>query len=385
MDGILVLSNGRTFRGRLRGAQRATAGEVIFNTSMTGYQEILTDPSYCGQIVTMTYPHIGNYGINPADMESRQPFAAGLIVKELSPITSNWRASTSLDEFLAEHGITALEGVDTRALVIALRDEGAVPGMIVPAEGANLDVLIRQAAAVPGMQGRNLAREVSVTEGYAWEGDAGTAAMAAIGGIASSRGTAGGGKPFRVIAYDYGIKYNILRSLTARGAAVEVVPYDYSAAEVLARQPEGVFLSNGPGDPEPVEAAIRNIKALLGQVPIFGICLGHQILALALGAKSYKLKFGHHGANHPVLNVDTGQVEVTSQNHGFAVDAASLPGDVRMTHRSLNDDTVEGIESLTYPAYSVQYHPEASPGPRDASYLFDRFIDMMQGRRAQAG
>jgi carbamoyl-phosphate synthase small subunit len=389
MDGILVLSNGRTFRGRLRGAQRATAGEVIFNTAMTGYQEILTDPSYCGQIVTMTYPHIGNYGINPEDMESRRPFAAGLIVKELSPITSNWRASGSLDDFLARHGITALEGVDTRALVIALRDAGAVPGMIVPAEGANLDVLIRQAADVPGMQGRNLAKEVSVTEGYAWTGDAGTAAMSAIGGLAAPQGNPGNGnpghgKPFRVIAYDYGIKYNILRSLAARGAAVDVVPYDYSAADVLARQPDGVFLSNGPGDPEPVEAGIRNIKALLGQVPIFGICLGHQILALALGARSYKLKFGHHGANHPVLNLDTQQVEVTSQNHGFAVDAASLPSDVRMTHRSLNDDTVEGIESLTYPAYSVQYHPEASPGPHDASYLFDRFIQMMQRRRAQA-
>ncbi|MBI3991693.1 MAG: glutamine-hydrolyzing carbamoyl-phosphate synthase small subunit, partial [Candidatus Lambdaproteobacteria bacterium] len=331
---------------------------------MTGYQEILTDPSYAGQIVVMTYPHIGNYGVNAEDVESRRPFAAGLIVKEMSPVVSNWRATESLDAYLERNDITALEGLDTRALVIALRDQGAVPGLIVPAEGADPETLRAQAAALPGMAGRNLAREVSVERAYAWDKPQG-----------ASR------RRFRVVAYDFGIKHNILRSLAQRGVDVQVMPYDCSAADALAERPQGVFLSNGPGDPEPVTEAIAAVRGLLGKVPIFGICLGHQILALALGASTYKLKFGHHGANHPVLNVDTGRVEVTSQNHGFAVQEDSLPETVRMTHSSLNDRTVEGIESLIYPAYSVQYHPEASPGPHDATYLFDRFIAMMERHR----
>jgi carbamoyl-phosphate synthase small subunit len=368
MEGLLVLSNGATFRGRLRGAQRPTSGEVIFNTAMTGYQEILTDPSYSGQIVTMTYPHIGNYGVNPADVESRRPFASGLIVKELSPVTSNWRATESLDSYLKRNGMTALEGIDTRALVIALRDRGALPGLIVPAEGADVASLKRQAAALPNMVGLNLAKEVSVTQPYQWQGDPGTPAPAAA--------------KYRVIAYDYGIKFNILRMLQDLGAQVEVVPYDFPAEEVLARHPDGVFLSNGPGDPEPVTEAIRSVKALLGKLPIFGICLGHQILGIALGGKTYKLKFGHHGANHPVKDLGTASIEITSQNHGFAVDEASLPSTVRVTHRSLNDHTVEGIESVLYPAYSVQYHPEASPGPHDSHYLFGRFLKLMAQRKS---
>ena len=365
MEGLLVLSNGLCFRGRLRGACRPTSGEVIFNTAMTGYQEILTDPSYRGQIITMTYPHIGNYGVNDEDMESRMPFASGLIVKELSRVASNWRAAASLDDYLKGEGITVLEGVDTRALVIALRDHGALPGLIVPAEGCDLDALTREAAALPGMEGRNLAREVSVEAPYPWEKEHHAKAT------------------YRVIAYDYGIKFNILRSLAARKAAVEVVPFDFSAEETLARNPDGVFLSNGPGDPEPVREAVEAVQALLGNVPIFGICLGHQILTLALGGRTYKLKFGHHGANHPVINLDTGSVEVTSQNHGFAVTDDSLPAHVRVTHRSLNDQTVEGIESLEHPAFSVQYHPEASPGPHDSDYLFDRFISMMERQRTR--
>jgi carbamoyl-phosphate synthase small subunit len=367
MDGLLVLSNGLAFRGRLRGAQRPASGEVIFNTAMTGYQEILTDPSYSGQIVTMTYPHIGNYGVNPHDVESRKPFAAGLIVKELSPVVSNWRATEHLDSYLKRNGITALEGIDTRALVIALRDRGALPGLIVPAEGADVETLKRQAAALPQMVGLNLAKEVSVTEPYLWPGDPDNPAPATA--------------KFRVVAYDYGIKLNILRMLQGLGASVEVVPYDYPAEEVLAKRPDGVFLSNGPGDPEPVTEAIRNIKLLLGKVPIFGICLGHQLLGIALGGKTYKLKFGHHGANHPVQDLGTAGIEITSQNHGFAVDETSLPNTVRVTHRSLNDNTVEGIESVVYPAYSVQYHPEASPGPHDSHYLFGRFIKLMTQRK----
>jgi carbamoyl-phosphate synthase small subunit len=368
MDGLLVLSNGRVFRGQLRGAQQPAAGEVIFNTAMTGYQEILTDPSYAGQIVTMTYPHIGNYGTNSEDVESRQPSVRGFIVKELSPVASNWRADESLDAYLKRHGIAALEGIDTRSLVIALREQGAVPGVIAPAEAADVDALKARAASLPSMVGQNLARTVSAPQPYDWD--------TVEPGARQPR--------WRVFAYDYGIKFNILRSLAARGVAVEVVPYDYPAARLLERRPDGVFLSNGPGDPEPVTEAIANVKALLGRVPIFGICLGHQILGLALGAQSYKLKFGHHGANHPVSLLETGKIEVTSQNHGFALREESLPDSVRVTHRSLNDGTVEGIESLEHPAFSVQYHPEASPGPHDSSYLFDRFLQMMERRARQS-
>ncbi len=362
MDGLLVLGNGATFAGRLRGAQRPTSGEVIFNTAMSGYQEVLTDPSYSGQIVTMTYPHIGNTGVNGEDIESRGIHVSGFIVKEFSSVASNWRSSDSLDGYLKKANVTVLEGIDTRALVVALRERGALPGLIVPAEGADVEALRREAGALPGMVGQNLAKVVSVRAPYVW-----------------NEGPAPERPPrFRVAAYDFGIKFNILRILAGRGAEVHVVPYDYPAARVLADRFDGVFLSNGPGDPEPVSEAIANVKALLGRVPIFGICLGHQILGIALGGETYKLKFGHHGANHPVKRLASGAVEITSQNHGFAVREESLPQDVRVTHRSLNDRTVEGIESTRYPAYSVQYHPEASPGPHDANYLFDRFLGMME-------
>ena len=364
MDGLLVLSNGLTFQGRIRGARKPTSGEVIFNTAMSGYQEILTDPSYCGQIITMTYPHIGNYGVNLEDMESRGSFASGMVVKELSRVVSNWRASGNLDNYLSDLGVTILEGVDTRALVIALRDQGAVPGMIVEANGVNLEKIREQARALPGMEGVNLARQVSIGSAYRWSEINGSPAVQPA---------------YRVIAYDFGIKYNILRCLSDRGVDVEVVPYNFPAEEVLARNPDGIFLSNGPGDPEPVREAIEIVRELLGKKPIFGICLGHQILGLALGASTYKLKFGHHGGNHPVKNLDTGKIEITSQNHGFAVEESSLPQNVRVTHLNLNDNTIEGIECREKNAFSVQYHPEASPGPHDSSYLFDRFIERMKG------
>ncbi|MDH4249222.1 MAG: glutamine-hydrolyzing carbamoyl-phosphate synthase small subunit, partial [Deltaproteobacteria bacterium] len=380
MEGLLVLSNGRVFKGRLRGAQTAASGEVIFNTALTGYQEILTDPSYAGQIVTMTYPHIGNYGINPEDVESRKPFIGGFIVKELSRVVSNWRATESLESYFKRHGIPVLEGLDTRALVIALRDQGSLPGLIVPAEGADLDALRKQAAALPGMEGQNLARTVSADKPYAWNEPAPTKMLGQSLGqsLGPSRPGLKPRKPFKVVAYDFGIKYNILRMLVSHGAQVEVVPSHTPAPEVLARNPDGVFLSNGPGDPEPVLEAIASVKELLGQVPIFGICLGHQILGIALGARSYKLKFGHHGANHPVQELDSGKIEITSQNHGFALKEDTLPKDVRVTHRSLNDETVEGIESSRHPAFSVQYHPEAAPGPHDSHYLFQRFNELME-------
>jgi carbamoyl-phosphate synthase small subunit len=301
--------------------------------------------------------------VNGEDVESRGIHVSGFVVKELSSVASNWRATDSLDGYLKKANVTVLEGIDTRALVVALRERGALPGLIVPAEGADLDALRRKAGALPGMVGQNLAKVVSVRAPYVW-----------------SEGTAAVSPPrFRVAAYDFGIKFNILRILAGRGAEVHVVPYDYPAARILAERFDGVFLSNGPGDPEPVSEAIASVKALLGRVPIFGICLGHQILGIALGGETYKLKFGHHGANHPVQRLASGAVEITSQNHGFAVREESLPPDVRVTHRSLNDGTVEGIESTRYPAYSVQYHPEASPGPHDATYLFDRFIAMMEG------
>lgn len=385
-DGLLVLGNGRVFKGRLRGAEAEAAGEVIFNTALTGYQEILTDPSYEGQIVTMTYPHIGNYGVNLEDVESRGPFVAGFIVKELSRVTSNWRANDSLENYFRKHGITVLEGLDTRALVISLRDRGAVPGLIVPAQGADVEALKAKAATLPGMEGRNLAARVSVDKSYRWEGGGLVGPKAENGtgnpGKDGMSAANGGGPRYKVVAYDFGIKYNILRALTERGVEVEVVPHDTPAKAVLDKKPDGIFLSNGPGDPEPVEAAIESVKELLGQAPIFGICLGHQILGLALGAKSYKLKFGHHGGNHPVKDLATGKIEISSQNHGFALQEESLPTTVRVTHRSLNDETVEGIESTQYPAFSVQYHPEAAPGPHDSAYLFDRFIQMMDKQGA---
>ena len=359
-DGLLVLSNGRFFRGKLRGAPVEATGEVIFNTSMTGYQEILTDPSYAGQIVTMTYPHIGNYGINPDDMESKTIHASALVVRELSQLSSNWRATQTLEEWLIEKRIPVLEGVDTRSLVKAIRSEGECSGLLVPSDSSHtLDVLREEAMGLPSMVGQNLARQVSARESYFWASEEDI-------------------EPLLVIAYDFGIKYNILRSMNSLGMNVTVVPWNTSSEEILEMNPTGVFLSNGPGDSAVVEEAIFAVQNLLGKMPIFGICLGHQILSLALGCSTYKLGCGHHGSNHPVVDYATEKIEITSHNHGFSVDENSLPKNVRVTHRSLYDQTVEGIESLDHPAYSVQYHPEAAPGPRDASYLFGRFLEMMK-------
>ena len=358
-EGILVLSNGKYYRGQLRGAFAPAQGEVIFNTSMTGYQEILTDPSYTGQIVTMTYPQIGNYGINLEDMESTAIHASGLIVKELSWITSNWRASKSLDAWLEEHRIPVLEGIDTRSLVKILREEGECLGLIAPLEKSpDIPQLRRQAAALPSMVGQNLAKVVSAQQVSVW---------------------ATQGRPqYRVVALDFGIKHNILKILSGLGVETTIVPYDTPSDKILALRPHGVFLSNGPGDPAVVKEAITTVTQLLGKLPIFGICLGHQILGLALGCKTYKLACGHHGGNHPVMDYTTNKIEITSHNHGFAIDEKTLPSEVRVTHRNLNDQTIEGIDAAQYKAYSVQYHPEAAPGPHDASYLFNRFIELMR-------
>ena len=359
-DGLLVLSSGRFFRGKLRGAHIEATGEVIFNTSMTGYQEILTDPSYTGQIVTMTYPQIGNYGVNPDDMESKTTHASALVVRELSQLSSNWRATQTLHEWLIKFRIPVLEGVDTRSLVKAIRSSSECKGLLVPLDSRHtLEELREEAIDLPSMIGQNLAREVSTRESYIMPSEVGT-------------------KKFNIIAYDFGIKYNILRIMNSLGMSVTVVPWDTTAEEVLQMNPHGVFLSNGPGDPAAVNEAVEAVRFLLGKLPIFGICLGHQILSLALGCKTYKLPCGHHGGNHPVIDLSTNKIEITSHNHGFSVDEKSLPKNVSVTHRNLNDKTVEGIESLTHQSYSVQYHPEAAPGPRDASYLFDRFLEVLR-------
>ena len=355
-EATLLLANGTVFHGASFGALGETAGEVCFNTGMTGYQEVLTDPSYAGQLVTMTYPHIGNTGINPEDVESSRIQVAGFIVRDGVTTPSNWRMTQPLQEYLVENGIVGIQGIDTRMLVRMIRTEGAMNGIISRGD-ADLDSLKDKLAQVPAMTGLDLASKVTTEKPYSW-------------GKGEGR--------FKVLAYDFGIKWNILRLLERHDCAVTVVPAHTSADEVLALNPDGVLLSNGPGDPAPVKLAIEAVRGLLGRVPIFGICLGHQILALALGAATYKLKFGHRGINHPVKNLETGQVEVTSQNHGFAVDANSLDESVtRVTQINLNDDTVEGLRYLKIPAYSVQYHPEASPGPHDARYLFEEFIRLM--------
>ncbi len=374
MKAVLALADGKYFIGKALGAVGEVTGEVVFNTSMTGYQEILTDPSYHGEIVTMTYPQIGNYGINPEDVESRKPFLSGFVVKESCPFPSNFRSQMSLDEYLKQNNIVAIEGIDTRALVRHIRTAGAQTG-IVSSLDTDPQSLVEKARQAPSIVGRDLVREVTCAEPYH--------ATEEVWQLGKGYGDSSGQqKPYRVVAYDFGIKRNILRNLTSAGCDVTVVPATTSPEEVLTMNPDGVFLSNGPGDPEPLNYAQENIRQLLGKVPIFGICLGHQLLSIALGGKTYKLKFGHRGGNQPVLDQKRQQVEITSQNHGFAVDADSIDrNQVAVTHMNLNDNTVEGIQHLEVPAFSVQYHPEASPGPHDAKYLFDRFIEMMKENR----
>ena len=370
---ILALADGTIFRGLAIGAAGSTSGEVVFNTAMTGYQEILTDPSYCRQIVTLTYPHIGNVGCNEEDFESRANYAAGLVIRDLPVRAVSWRLQQTLPDYLQKHGIVAISGIDTRRLTRILREQGAQAGCIMAVE-IDEQRALAAARAFPGLAGMDLARVVSVSEPYAWAGGA--------------WGLDGYRKPppaeLHVVAYDYGVKRNILRMLAARGCRVTVVPAQTTAAEVLERQPDGVFLSNGPGDPEPCEYAINAIREILARrVPTFGICLGHQLLALASGARTMKMKFGHHGANHPVKDLQTGQVLITSQNHGFAVDADTLPTNLMRTHTSLFDGSLQGVARSDVPAFSFQGHPEASPGPHDIAYLFDRFVEMMQHEKKQ--
>ena len=365
---ILALADGTLFHGQAIGASGASAGEVVFNTAMTGYQEILTDPSYAGQIVTLTYPHVGNTGINPEDVESRQIFAAGLVIRDLPRTASSWRSRQDLSSYLREAGILGIGGIDTRKLTRILRERGAQNGCLM-AGSVDAEAALRRARAAPSMAGLDLARVVSCSSAYEWQGS--TWAL-------ESGYRAQGESRFHVVAYDYGIKHNILRMLAVRGCRVTVVPAQTTAQDVLARRPDGIFLSNGPGDPEPCDYAIAAIRRFLALgIPTFGICLGHQLLGLAVGGRTLKMKFGHHGANHPVLDKDSGQVLITSQNHGFAVDPATLPANARVTHVSLFDGSLQGIALTDKPAYSFQGHPEASPGPHDIGYLFDRFTRLM--------
>ena len=374
MKAALALADGRIFYGQAFGASGEISGEVVFNTSMSGYQEILTDPSYCGEIVTMTYPLIGNYGINKDDIESARPHLSGFIVKEACDIPSNWRSEMSLDAYLKKNNIIGLAGIDTRALVRHIRDKGAQTGILSTVD-MDANSLVAKAQAAPSIVGQDLVQEVTCKKSYDW--DEGTWSLE--NGYEKVQAPA----RYKVVAYDFGIKFNILRNLVSHGCAVTVVPANTPAEDVLAMQPDGVFLSNGPGDPEPIVYAQENIRKLLGKVPLFGICLGHQLLSIALGGKTYKLKFGHRGGNQPVRRIAGHNVEITSQNHGFAVDAESLPDDVVVTHINLNDNTVEGLQHKTLPAFSVQYHPESSPGPHDANYLFGEFIKLMEEHKAK--
>jgi carbamoyl-phosphate synthase small subunit len=375
MNAILALEDGTWFKGVSAGAPGNTEGEVVFNTSMSGYQEVLTDPSYAGQIVTMTAPQIGNYGVADTDQESERPQVAGFVMRDPSPVSSNWRAQGTLRDYLTRYNIVAIGDIDTRALTKKLRSAGVMRGIIATGT-VDPAALVEKTRQIAHMEGSDLVKDVTCKEAYDFEPSLADAVTEASYGVAPLRRAK---RPLRVAAYDYGIKLNILRRLAAHGCQVRVFPASTPAAELLAWKPDGIFLSNGPGDPAAVTYAIDNIKQLANtDVPTFGICLGHQLMGLALGAKTYKLKFGHRGGNHPVKQLDSGAIEITAQNHGFAVDPDSLPSNVRVTHLNLYDGTVEGLRHTDKPIFSVQYHPEASPGPHDADYLFEEFLQEME-------
>jgi len=380
MNAVLALEDGTWYRGIATGASGEARGEVVFNTSMTGYQEVLTDPSYAGQIVTMTAPHIGNYGVTSGDAESQAPHVAGFVMREASPLASNWRADGTLRDYLVRHNIVAIGDVDTRALTRVLRSAGVMRGVIATGPVDPM-ALVEKARAIPRMEGADLVKDVTCAAPFAWNDRAEASGEADHRefGIAPTRRAS---RRLRVAAYDFGVKWNILRRLDAYGCDVEVFPATAPAGDLLATEPDGIFLSNGPGDPAALGYAIDNVRQLVdhGRVPMFGICLGHQILGHAVGGKTFKLKFGHRGANHPVKDLSSGKVEITSQNHGFAVDPDSLPSNTTVTHLNLYDGTVEGFRHVDKPIFSVQYHPEASPGPHDADYLFRQFLETMEKR-----
>jgi len=377
MQAILALEDGRIFRGKAFGAPVEATGEVVFNTSLTGYQEIFTDPSYAGQIVVLTNPHIGNYGTTPSDAEASRPYIEGLVTREFSPISSNWRSTEVADDYLERSGVPVIAEVDTRAIVRHLRTHGVMRGVIASDQNLDPEALVAKARSIRKMDGTDLASVVTTKERYTWDANeprnlTGDALLPGKDEAAEER------EPLHVVAYDFGIKQNILRMLARENCKVTVVPATTTAEETLALDPDGVFFSNGPGDPEPLDYAIETVQKLKGKKPMFGICLGHQIFGLALGGKTYKLKFGHHGGNHPIMNHRTGKVEITAQNHNFNVDPDTLPEDVERTHTNLNDQTLAGLAHKTDPMFSVQYHPEASPGPHDSHYLFRDFRNMME-------
>lgn len=376
MHAILALEDGRIFRGKGYGAKAECYGEVVFNTSLTGYQEIFTDPSYAGQIVVLTNPEVGNYGTNPEDEEANRPYIEGLVVREFSRVSSNWRSQEVAEEYLERFKIPVLGEIDTRALVRHLRDHGVMRGIISSLEN-DPEKLVAKARSIPRMDGSDLAKVVTTKQRYIWEKGTRSHEPTEVVGVKDEP------PRLHVVAYDFGIKHNILRMLRGEGCKVTVVPAETSADDVMALKPDGVFLSNGPGDPEPCTYAQENIRRLLGKTPIFGICLGHQLVGLALGGKTYKLKFGHHGGNHPVKQLQSNRVEITAHNHNFTVDPGSLPASqVELTHMDLNDGTLEGMRHRNLPLFSVQYHPEASPGPHDSGYLFTDFVRMMEEHKA---